>query len=201
MTIRYKLSSIVNDTHQSVAANLVVGERMLPHIFIRAASSQPIEIHDMLPADTRFKILVFAGNMADVADRAKLETLGDELNKPDSFMRRYGRSEGGKWQVFDLVCFSAAKKDAVSFFDFPEFFRWHWTKALPDDKDMHGRSGGGGYAKFGIDENAGAIVVVRPDGYIGTIAPLEDVAFLNAYFAAFLLHYSSSTAFLNGCAT
>ncbi|PIL24556.1 hypothetical protein GSI_12440 [Ganoderma sinense ZZ0214-1] len=183
MAIRYKPSSIVNDKHQSVAANLVVGERMLPHVFIRAASSQPIEIHDMLPADTRFKILVFAGNMADVADRAKLEALGEELNKPESFMRRYGRSEGGKWQVFDLVCFSAATKDAV---DFPEFFRWHWTKALLDDTDMHERFGGGGYAKFGIDEHAGAIVVVRPDGYIGIVVPLEDVAFLGSYFAAFL---------------
>lgn len=58
---------------------------------------------------------------------------------------------------------------------------------LLDDKDMHVRSGGGGYAKFGIDEHAGAIVVVRPDGYIGTVAPLDSASFLNAYFAAFLL--------------
>ena len=89
---------------------------MLPHVFVRAASSQPIEIHDMLPADTRFKILVFAGNMANEADRTKLEALGEELNKPESFLRRYGRSDSGKWQVFDLVCFSSAKKDAVGFF-------------------------------------------------------------------------------------
>ena len=60
-------------------------------------------------------------------------------------------------------------------------------RALLDDKDMHGRSGGGGYAKFGIDEHAGAIVVVRPDGYIGTVAPLEDAPFLNSYFSTFLL--------------
>ena len=52
---------------------------------------------------------------------------------------------------------------------------------------MHGHSGGGGYAKYGIDERAGAIVVVRPDGYIGTVAPLDGLPFLNAYFAAFLL--------------
>ena len=51
---------------------------------------------------------------------------------------------------------------------------------------MHGRSGGGGYAKYGIDENVGAIVVVRPDGYVGTIATLDNVDFLNSYFAAFL---------------
>ena len=60
-------------------------------------------------------------------------------------------------------------------------------RVLLDDEDMHGRSGGGGYAKYGIDERAGAIVVVRPDGYVGTVAPLDGVPFLNAYFAAFLL--------------
>ena len=116
MAIRYGPSSIVNVAHQSVASNLIMGERMLPHVFLRAASSQPIELHDMLPADTRFKILIFAGNMADVADRARLEALGEELDMPESFLRRYGRREGGKWQVFDLVCFSAATKGAVGFF-------------------------------------------------------------------------------------
>ena len=60
-------------------------------------------------------------------------------------------------------------------------------RALLDDKDMHGRSGGGGYAKFAIDGHAGAIVIVRPDGYIGTVAPLDGVAFLNKYFESFLL--------------
>ena len=116
MAIRYGPSLIVNNAHQSVASNLIIGERMFPHIFVRAASLQPIELHDMLPADTRFKILVFAGNMADVADRARLEALGEELDMPESFLRRYGRREGGKWQVFDLVCFSTATKDEVGFF-------------------------------------------------------------------------------------
>ena len=52
---------------------------------------------------------------------------------------------------------------------------------------MQGESGSGGYAKYGIDEHAGAIVVVRPDGYVGTVAPLDGISFLNSYFAGFLL--------------
>ena len=52
---------------------------------------------------------------------------------------------------------------------------------------MQGRSGGDGYAKFGIDRRAGALVVVRPDGYVGTVAPLERVDVLNAYFEKFML--------------
>ena len=60
-------------------------------------------------------------------------------------------------------------------------------RVLLDDEDMHGRSGGGGYAKYGIDESAGAIVVVRPDGYVGIVAPYEHLEDVNAYFAGFML--------------
>jgi len=39
---------------------------------------------------------------------------------------------------------------------------------------------------YGIDPYTGAIVVVRPDGYISTVAPLENVSNVDAYFSAFL---------------
>lgn len=51
--------------------------------------------------------------------------------------------------------------------------------------DMRGRSGGGGYASYGIDNN-GAIVVVRPDGYVGTVAPLDRPQDISDYFANFM---------------
>nr|VWP01573.1 STE/STE11 protein kinase [Ganoderma boninense] len=210
IAICYGPSALVDTTHQSLAPNLPIGERMLPHVFIRAASAQPVEVHDVLPADSRFKILVFAGNVADDGGCAKLQGLADDLRKPENFLMRYGHGDVGTWAVFDVLCFSAAKKEKVGYLgeqclsslrrpkaislrrlpalpDFPEFFRPHYSKVLLDDEDMHGHSGGGGYAKYGIDEHAGAIVVVRPDGYIGTVAPLDGVPFLNAYFAAFLL--------------
>ena len=88
---------------------------MLPHVFIRAASSQPIEVQDMLPADIRFKILVFAGNVSDDSDRASLQDLSGDLNKPENFLRRYGRGDIGTWAVFDVLCFSSGKKDRVGY--------------------------------------------------------------------------------------
>ena len=88
---------------------------MLPHVFIRAASSQPIEVQDMIPADTRFKILVFAGNISNDSDRTRLQTLASDLCKPENFLRRYGRGDVGKWEVFDVLCFSSGKKDRVGY--------------------------------------------------------------------------------------
>lgn len=58
---------------------------------------------------------------------------------------------------------------------------------LLDDTDMYARSGSKGYEFFGLDTKNGAIVVVRPDGYVGFIAPLDGVKDLETYFDAFMV--------------
>ena len=51
---------------------------------------------------------------------------------------------------------------------------------------MQGREGGGGFAAYGIDPEVGAIVVVRPDGYVGMIAPYERLDDISTYFGSFM---------------
>ena len=51
---------------------------------------------------------------------------------------------------------------------------------------MFARVGGNGYEEYGIDKVKGAVVVVRPDGYVGTVAPYESIADINDYFASFM---------------
>ena len=63
-------------------------------------------------------------------------------------------------------------------------------RVLLDDQDMYGRSGGGGYEKYGIDKLRGAIVIVRPDGYVGMVAPYERVEDISAYFGSFMVQKS-----------
>ena len=146
MAIHYGPSSLVNTKFQAAAANLTIGMRVLPHVFVRAANAQPVEIHDLLPADSRFKILVFAGDLAREEDKARLRTLAEELDKPENFLRRYGRGAVGAWELFDVLCFSSSKQDNVDYLgnsispmittslldgsacvDFPELFRPHYS--------------------------------------------------------------------------
>lgn len=54
-----------------------------------------------------------------------------------------------------------------------------------DDKDIAGVHGGGAYAKFGINP-AGVVVIVRPDGYVGMVAPFDQVDDIDLYFSSFL---------------
>lgn len=55
-----------------------------------------------------------------------------------------------------------------------------------DDVEVRGLNGGKAYESFGVGPE-GAVVVVRPDGYIGTILRLEDVQGLADYFGTFML--------------
>lgn len=59
-------------------------------------------------------------------------------------------------------------------------------RVLLDDTDVTGTRGGQIHERYGISRSAGALVVVRPDGYVGTIAPLDNLAALDAYFAGFM---------------
>jgi hypothetical protein len=59
-------------------------------------------------------------------------------------------------------------------------------RVLLDDTDVTGTRGGHIHERYGISRSAGALVVVRPDGYVGTIAPLDNLGALDAYFAGFM---------------
>ena len=50
--VHYAPSSIINDVNQSLASKLIIGQRILPHVFIRCADARPYELQDLLPADT-----------------------------------------------------------------------------------------------------------------------------------------------------
>nr|VWO96611.1 FAD-dependent monooxygenase DEP2 (EC (Depudecin biosynthesis cluster protein 2) [Ganoderma boninense] len=187
--IHYEPSVIVDPRHQSCASKVVVGERMIPHDFIGAANAVPVNIHDMLPSDTRFKILVFTGDIGVEGTMSRVCALAERMDAPAGFLKRFGK--GAYRDMFDVLCICATKQDKMDFTGKrPELFRSHWSKVLLDDKDMFGR-GGGGYEAYGIDAAEGAIVVVRPDGFVGTVAPFEHLDDITRYFAMFLLDCSS----------
>lgn len=116
--------------------------RILPHVFIRAADARPFEIQDLLPADTRFKILIFAGNTNDEVQKARLGKLAEDLGREGGLLKRYGRGDGSgignnlRWwdgkgvgrDVFDVLVIGSKGKEKVNYTDIPEVLRSHWSK-------------------------------------------------------------------------
>lgn len=60
-------------------------------------------------------------------------------------------------------------------------------RVLLDDTDLYGRVGGKGYETYGIDKLTGALVIVRPDGYVSAVTPLEKADELYEYFEGFMI--------------
>ena len=122
--VEYAPSLIVDTSGRSSATKLIIGQRMPPHVFIRAADARPFEIQDLLPADTRFKVPVFAGDTSDEKQLARVRRLADDI--ADGFYRRFGGAEPAK--TFDVLSICSATKDKVNYTDLPPLFRTHWSK-------------------------------------------------------------------------
>ncbi|KAJ7504185.1 FAD binding domain-containing protein, partial [Mycena galericulata] len=171
--IHYGESAIVDYKSQSCARNVVVGRRMPPQVLVRVADSRPVELQDMLPSDTLFKLLVFTG---DATMGRGLDGLAIAL---EGITKKYGRT-------VDVISIVSGKREDFCFMDLPLVLRPHWSKVLCDTKDLRGTQGGNAYAEFGIDTHAGAIICVRPDGYVGMVAPLAEASAIATYFASFM---------------
>ncbi|RDB15363.1 Phenol 2-monooxygenase [Hypsizygus marmoreus] len=181
--ICYAESQIINATHQSYAKNLIVGKRLPPQILVRAADFRPFELQDLLPSDARFKVLLFAGDTSQPSQRMRLAMLAAEMGAVNGFLKTY--TPGGNiFAAFDIIAISSAKRTVVRHTDVPELFGSHWSKVFIDVEDMKKTQGGDTYANFGINP-MGVVVVVRPDGYVGMVAPFDKVRDINQYFAAF----------------
>lgn len=69
-------------------------------------------------------------------------------------------------------------------------FREHcYADDLFDKRAIEAGTKGALHHKYGIDPSKGAIVAVRPDGYVGAVVSLNQDGFeaLNTYFKGFLL--------------
>lgn len=124
--VHYPPSAIVSEAYQHLASNLIIGERMLPHVFICAADARPFDIQDFLPADTRFKILAFLGDISNGQQFARMKKLADDIVSPKNFYRKFGSEDPSR--VFDIVSIGSGRKDQVNYTDVPLALRTHWSK-------------------------------------------------------------------------
>lgn len=116
-------------------------------------------------------IVVFAGNPR--LSRTGLEALRTALDAPTAFTRAFPAR-----RVFRFTTLAAASGNGVTdVLGMPAFGggRVYW--------DTEGRAHG----MYGVDEARGAVVVFRPDGWIGCVVALENVHDLGAYFAGLLV--------------
>ena len=114
--------------HQQFAPHLIIGERMPPQIFVHAADARPRDIQDMLPSDTRFKVLFFVGFLTEER-MGELNALCDEMKGPSCFLQKYGYpTEGTAQAMFSIITIMSGDKEDVEFTRVPLLLRPHWSR-------------------------------------------------------------------------
>jgi phenol 2-monooxygenase (NADPH) len=111
--VHYAPSAVTETTHQAAAANLIIGQRLLPHVLVRAADAREVNTQDLAPSDARFKLFVFPGE--------HVKEVAAYLNRRECFF--YKRRD-----AFDIVTILQGNKNTVNYLELPQVLRPHWTK-------------------------------------------------------------------------
>jgi phenol 2-monooxygenase len=111
--VQYAPSAVTYPLHQATAENLVIGQRLLPHVLVRAADAREINIQDLAPSDSRFKLFVFPGEHAD--------KVASFLERPDGFFNK-------RRDAYSVITVMRGDKTTVNHLAVPPVLRPHWTK-------------------------------------------------------------------------
>lgn len=107
---------LTSTAHQSAASNLIIGQRLLPHILVRAADAREVNIQDLAPSNARFKLFVFSGVHAHAHNVAAY------LNLPECFLNKDHRD------AFEIITVLQGSKNTVNYLELPPVLRPHWSK-------------------------------------------------------------------------
>jgi phenol 2-monooxygenase len=124
--IHYATSAVVDPAHQAAAPGLVVGMRVPPQVLVRAADARPYELQDLLPADGRYKLLVFGGDLEDAAQKARVERFAEELEAEKGFMKQVCEGKAAEW--CDVMSVVKGNVHTAIYTAVPEVLRPHWSK-------------------------------------------------------------------------
>ncbi|KAK5631869.1 hypothetical protein RRF57_007583 [Xylaria bambusicola] len=197
-------------SQSSLASNLMVGMRFPSAQVVRVADAKPMWLTRALPADSRWHIVVFGGDIQDEDTAKRLHKLGLDL---EDLIRTFTPPESDRDSVFNIILVLSSRRSNVELETIPYVFtletgKWklkNILKIFVDDENYsntHGRA----YEVYGIDPSQGVLVVIRPDqcmwiykltslkGQVLTVSeldlaqmgPLNDVHGMKTFFSVFL---------------
>jgi phenol 2-monooxygenase (NADPH) len=197
------------NSRPDLARNCKPGMRFPSFKVMNQSDSRPWHLHHKMPSDGRFRLVVFPGNISPTSSAATATRLGEAnaLGRwiSDTLCPRYARfalSPG--WDphsstiryktatnpsIIDVLLVHSAPREEVelirdlheAYHPFDENLGWEYDRVFVDGESYH-EGHGRAYEGYGIDAERGAVVVVRPDGYVGLVVGLEDYEEIARWF-------------------
>jgi phenol 2-monooxygenase len=192
LTIQYAPSALTGlPTHQHLATGFDIGKRFHSAPVVRLADAKPMHLGHCIDADARFRLFLFAPANDTGTQGGAVATLCDWLEQnPASPVRRHTAAGEDVDAVIDTRAVFQQGFRTLDYAAMPKLLRPNVGRLGMQDfekvfcADL--KLGDDIFAMRGIDRNAGCMVIVRPDQYVGHILPLQAHDELVAYFAAVL---------------
>lgn len=187
MMTQYEDNLIVGTTqHQDLATGFPVGKRFKSFEVLRRCDAYPQHLGHQHTADGRYRIYAFA----DAPKAGESSTLSEWAEKLGPILAAFTPEGADENTYFDVkAIYQQTNHHDYEILDAPLLFRPrngkfnipNWENvfnALPGDKDI--------FDARGISRD-GAVVIVRPDQYVGAVLPLDDPSAVEDYFSSALI--------------
>jgi phenol 2-monooxygenase (NADPH) len=187
---QYAPSALVgDDTHQGLAAGLKIGMRFHSVPVIRLGDAKPVHLGHEMPADGRWRVLLFAPAGDSGATSGTVATACEQLRQ--DVIRCFTPADQDQDSVIDLrAVFQQGHRD-LDFAQMPAALRPAKGRfGLTDYEKIYCPDQHSGQDIFdlrGIDRQVGALVVVRPDQFVAGVFGVRDTAGIRGFFDQILL--------------
>lgn len=158
--------------HSALATKLAIGMRLPDVRLVMQSDARPLFINQVLPSTGQFRLLIFIGDYAQVPPLKKqMDDIGEYLTRPENSLQRL-RADS----ILQLMLIHASPQSKVEWDDFPLVFRprdkrglMNYWLVFGDTPSPHAQTGDA-YEQYGIQRDVGAVVALRPDGYVAKVA-------------------------------
>ncbi len=179
---------------QSVLAkNIKLGMRFPSAQVLNQADASPWQFSRFLRSDGRWRIILFAGNIASTPQSIRIQNFCTNLSAPEGLLRKYTPLSQELDSLIEILTIHSSPRQHTNLLDLPDLLHpfdkevgWAYEKVFVDDWSYH-QGHGKAYDKWGVDAEKGCIVVLRPDMYVGFIGDIEDIGGLEGYFSGLLV--------------
>ncbi|KAH0281437.1 phenol 2-monooxygenase, partial [Aureobasidium melanogenum] len=173
----------------SLATNLTLGQRLPSYLVTNHFTAEVSHIHSFLQSTGQWRILLFPGDLRDPHRFSKLQDLGHKLSAPGSFIHTCTPPSSPIDSVISILTIHTSNRNDIAALELPDIFH-PWTASRGHNYykifTLDTESGDDIYAAFGIDEEVGCLVAVRPDQHVGYIGELTDLESVGRYFERIL---------------
>ncbi|KAK6199079.1 Polynucleotide 5'-hydroxyl-kinase grc3 [Pestalotiopsis sp. IQ-011] len=178
-----------------LAINCKPGTRFPSFQVVSQSGARPWQLQQKLPSDGRFRVVVFGGDISQGPQRDLVNSFAADLSASVlSKAPRVSLSPGADPHAgtlrfkmdqppstIDVLLVHSAERMKIEILrDLHEVYHpfdpklgWDYDKVFVDGDSYH-EGHGHAYERYGVDPGKGAVVVVRPDGYIGLVTSLQE---------------------------